>query len=58
VGINSWVAHRNSSVFGFNEFDVNEFRPERWLVDDKERLSAMDQYYMPVGIPYIVPCHG
>jgi cytochrome P450 len=47
VGINSWVAHRNSSIFGP---DVDAFRPERWLVDDKEQLSAMDKYYMPVSV--------
>ena len=46
VGINSWVAHHNSSIFGP---DVNAFRPERWLVEDKEQLSAMDKYYMPVS---------
>src|SRR5271163_650754 len=40
VGINSWVAHHNSSIFGP---DVNAFHPERWLVEDKEQLSAMGQ---------------
>jgi hypothetical protein len=45
VGINSWVAHHHS-IFGQ---DVNAFRPERWLVEDKEQLSAMDKYYMPVS---------
>lgn len=56
VGINCWVAHHNSSVFGANGFDVNKYRPERWLVDDKERLSAMDKYYMPVSFSiFLVP---
>ena len=48
VGINAWVAHRNHSIFGAN---VNEFQPERWLIDNKEQLSNMDKYYMPVSRP-------
>ncbi|KAK0629213.1 cytochrome P450 [Bombardia bombarda] len=32
VGCSPWVVHRNESVFG-NE--VDEYRPERWLVDEK-----------------------
>jgi cytochrome P450 len=47
VGINSWVAHHNPSIFGP---DVNAFRPERWLVEDKEQLFTMDKYYMPVSV--------
>ena len=44
VGINSWVAHRNESVFGA---DVDKFIPERWLVDD-EHYKRMDRYFMAV----------
>ena len=44
VGINSWVAHRNESVFGK---DVDKFIPERWLVDD-ETYKRMDRYFMAV----------
>jgi hypothetical protein len=47
VGINSWVAHRNESVFGA---DVDKFIPERWLVDD-EHYKRMDRYFMAVPIP-------
>ncbi|KAJ3537894.1 hypothetical protein NM208_g6135 [Fusarium decemcellulare] len=44
VGVNSWVAHRNTDVFGP---DSDEFRPERWLTQDKERLSRMEAYWIP-----------
>ncbi|KAI4957492.1 hypothetical protein J4E86_004630 [Alternaria arbusti] len=47
VGINSWVAHRNTSVFGP---DADVFRPERWLSSDKEKLSLMDRNWMPFGL--------
>jgi len=47
VGINTWVAHRNSTVFGP---DPDTFRPERWLDSDTERLALMDSYYMPFGM--------
>ena len=45
VGINTWVAHYNKSIFGP---DAAEFNPERWL-EDKDKTSAMDQYYFPFG---------
>lgn len=32
VGVNAWVVHRDSSVFGE---DVNAFKPERWIGRDK-----------------------
>jgi hypothetical protein len=44
VGINSWVAHRNPTVFGE---DVDKFIPERWLIDD-EAYKRMDRYFMAV----------
>ncbi|KAF2791289.1 pisatin demethylase [Melanomma pulvis-pyrius CBS 109.77] len=47
VGINTWVSHRNTSVFGA---DANIFNPERWLIDDKERLAVMDRHWMPFGL--------
>ncbi|KAK1779694.1 cytochrome P450 [Copromyces sp. CBS 386.78] len=31
VGVSAWVLHRDANIFGE---DVEEFRPERWLVDD------------------------
>ncbi|KAL7620204.1 hypothetical protein AAE478_009197 [Parahypoxylon ruwenzoriense] len=47
VGINSWVEHRNKSTFGE---DAEEFRPERWLIDDKDRLAHMNRHWMPFGL--------
>ncbi|KAH7093666.1 cytochrome P450 [Paraphoma chrysanthemicola] len=46
VGVNTWVAHRNTTVFGH---DAEQFRPERWLEASKERLSRMEEYYLPFG---------
>ncbi|KAJ8129015.1 hypothetical protein O1611_g4615 [Lasiodiplodia mahajangana] len=47
VGINSWVAHRNSQVFGA---DADEFNPERWLIDDGDKLAAMNRQWIPFGM--------
>lgn len=49
MGINSWVAHRDTTVFGE---DADKFKPERWLIDDKEKLSFMERSWMPVGISF------
>ncbi|KAF2176414.1 cytochrome P450 [Zopfia rhizophila CBS 207.26] len=45
VGINSWVAHNNTDVFGE---DAASFRPERWL-QSEERTQKMERYYIPFG---------
>lgn len=45
--MNSWVAHRNTAVFGP---DADVFRPERWLEGDKERAKMMEQNFMPFGL--------
>lgn len=46
VGVNSWVAHRNTAVFAP---DPDVYRPERWLESSAEKRAAMDRYYIPVG---------
>ncbi|KAL9116115.1 MAG: hypothetical protein Q9227_000484 [Pyrenula ochraceoflavens] len=46
VGINSWVAHRNKTVFGA---DADVFRPERWLDADKDKVAEMERYNMTFG---------
>jgi len=46
VGINSWVAHKNVSVFGP---DAEIFRPDRWLTD-KENYNRMDRYFFTFGM--------
>ncbi|KAI8949914.1 cytochrome P450 [Xylaria longipes] len=47
VGINCWVAHRNTQVFGA---DADEFRPERWLINDEDKLAAMNRQWIPFGV--------
>ncbi|KAL4908288.1 hypothetical protein BDW74DRAFT_99249 [Aspergillus multicolor] len=47
VGINSWVLHYDTSIYGP---DASDFRPERWLDAEKEQLKAMEQNYMPFGM--------
>ncbi|KAJ4250192.1 hypothetical protein NW762_012007 [Fusarium torreyae] len=46
VGVNTWVAHRNQDVFGSN---ADEFVPERWLSQSKEKLSLMEANWMPIS---------
>ncbi|KAF5985494.1 putative alpha-galactosidase C precursor [Fusarium bulbicola] len=48
VGINTWVAHRDRSVFGQ---DADSFSPERWLQDDEERAALMNRFWMPTTTP-------
>ncbi|KAI1129863.1 cytochrome P450 [Nemania abortiva] len=47
VGINSWVAHRNTQVFGA---DADQFNPERWLIDDGDKLASMNRQWIPFGM--------
>ncbi|KAK5160577.1 hypothetical protein LTS14_001589 [Recurvomyces mirabilis] len=44
VGANPWVVHRNREVFGD---DVEAFRPERWLDEDKK--GDMHRYFFAFG---------
>lgn len=46
VGVNPWVAHANTSVFGP---DADEFRPERWLEADQASANRMEQYFFTVS---------
>lgn len=46
VGVNTWVAHANTSVFGD---DARIFRPERWLEDD-ETTSMLNKLWIPFGV--------
>lgn len=49
VGINSWVAHYNTNIFGE---DAALFRPDRWLKSHSspEKLSSMEKYFMAFGM--------
>ncbi|KAL0936767.1 cytochrome P450 oxidoreductase [Colletotrichum truncatum] len=43
VGVNPWVVHRNTDVYGH---DVHSFRPERWL---KENNGDMHRFFFAFG---------
>jgi hypothetical protein len=45
VGVN---ADRNTDVFGA---DADDFRPERWLDKDGERIKIMDRHLLIVSLP-------
>ncbi|KAI0156379.1 cytochrome P450 [Xylariaceae sp. FL1272] len=47
VGISSWVLHRDKAVFGE---DADDFNPERWLINDTEKLAAMNRQWIPFGM--------
>lgn len=46
IGVNTWVAHNNPTIFPQPEV----FRPERWLEADASQLKQMDHYWMPFGL--------
>ncbi|KAK7216905.1 hypothetical protein V2G26_004908 [Clonostachys chloroleuca] len=47
VGVNCWAAHRNKAVWGQ---DADEFKPDRWLTTDTDKLSAMNRSWIPFGV--------
>lgn len=48
VGINAWVAHRNTSVFGS---DAEHWRPERWLeIEEQGRGGEVEKYFFAFGM--------
>ena len=46
VGCHALAVHRDCAVFGD---EVEEFRPERWLIDDVARLLAMERAFLSFG---------
>ena len=46
IGVNPWVAARDKDVYGE---DSNNFRPERWLEVDAERLRLMERNNLAFG---------
>ncbi|KAJ5770109.1 cytochrome P450 [Penicillium nucicola] len=46
VGMNPWVVHRDTAVFGA---DAGSFRPERWIDSSEEQLKEMNRYFMAFG---------
>ena len=48
VGINSWVAHHNTSVYGP---DADTWRPERWLeIEAAGRGAEVERYFFAFGM--------
>jgi len=48
VGINSWVAHHNSEVYGN---DAEAWRPERWLeMQEQGRGAEVEKYFFAFGM--------
>jgi cytochrome P450 len=47
VALNGWVLHRDRGVFGD---DAEEYRPERWLEADKDKLRNMERCMFQVSI--------
>lgn len=48
VGINAWVAHRNTSVYGM---DADSWRPERWLeIEASGRGADVERYFFAFGM--------
>ena len=45
LGINAWVAHANTAVFGA---DADQFRPERWL-ENEAKTAQMEGYFLTFG---------
>ncbi|KAJ5392315.1 P450 monooxygenase [Penicillium cosmopolitanum] len=45
VGVNAWVIHSDASIWGK---DVDQFRPERWLVP-KEEVALLEQNFLAFG---------
>lgn len=46
IGINAWVVHYDTAVFGE---DAYSFRPERWEDDGSERLKVMERSFFAFG---------
>lgn len=45
IGMNAWVVHHDKTIFGE---DANDFRPERWIEAEPERLRVMEQCFLSV----------
>ena len=45
--MHAWVLHRDKDIF---HPDPDAFRPERWLIQDKEQLKRMNRVFIPVRI--------
>lgn len=46
VGINPWVLHRDTRIFGE---DAEKWNPRRWMDKDEERVKYMDHHILSFG---------
>ncbi|KAK2030248.1 cytochrome P450 [Colletotrichum zoysiae] len=46
VSIHCWVENRNELIFE----EPDEFRPERWLIEDESKLALMSRHWIPFGL--------
>lgn len=46
VGVNPWVLHRDTRIFGD---DAEQWNPDRWLSDDAEKVKYMDHHILAFG---------
>lgn len=51
VGVNPWVIHRNTAIFGD---DVDSFCPERWLDNSQDNIEVMRRNLFSVRIPSVL----
>ncbi len=47
VGAHIIAVHKDQSIFGS---DADDFRPERWLDSDKDKLATLQKYCTPFGL--------
>ncbi|KAK3640620.1 hypothetical protein LTR22_016910 [Elasticomyces elasticus] len=47
VGVNAWVLHYDTDVYGP---DAADFSPERWLYSSEEQLLRMRRSWLPFGL--------
>jgi cytochrome P450 len=46
VGCNAWTVHRDKKFYGE---DADEFKPERWIINDTEKVSSMEHANFAFG---------
>lgn len=48
IGINAWVAHQNTSIYGL---DASSWRPERWIeFEEQGRTGEVEKYFLAFGL--------
>ncbi|POR37424.1 Uncharacterized protein TPAR_02369 [Tolypocladium paradoxum] len=55
VGVSAGAIHRNKDIYGE---DVDQYRPERWLDEDEERVKSMNRFLSQFGSGGNYTCIG